>query len=436
MKPRTVFIGCLTGLIASRLLFPVFTDFVPGYLGLALGQQLPTPTVVQWLCILSALVILGSGYVAARLEWTQTWQRAVACGVNLGLLAGCLAYMLSGAPAAAGVLGQKEILLSLGTPIASESAGIGLLVLGVVNTAVWTQAVFWVIMLPSLVLGALGGLLSRLETGPGWLSEPAAKNPDLERLFVYSFFSFGLLNLVICIVVMTLMPGVAQKAILENNLSTSGLLAGTSAILSLPILTAAAGLIPCLILAIKWTLEAWEQPKERFKVKAWLWANGFFALILLFINLPFALAVIGACALTGAAFWVIRRKRPPTPPALETFKPNTPLDYLASGLTQGILLGTLATVLSIAYSLSLILIAVVNIPHLTLSGVVNSTAQGQVTSLYTTLGGYNLILLLSTSAFGLILTATGGLIDYLRSRSKKQVQTAPATNLGGEQTLD
>jgi hypothetical protein len=432
MKPRTAFIGCLAGLIASRLLFPVFTDYLPGTVGLAFTQQSPTQNVILLMCILSALVTLAGGYIAARLEWAKTWQRAVSCGVNSGILAGCLAYMLSGASAAAGVLGQKEILLSLDRPIASESAGIGLLVLGVVNAAVWTQVIFWLIMIPSLALGAFGGLLSLIEKSPGWISEPASKKPDLERVVVYSFGSFGIFNLVIFIAVMALMPGITQRAILENQVPTSGLLATPSFIMILPLVTAAASLIPCLILAIKWALEAWDQPGERFRVKVWLGTLGLFALLLLLVKLYLALAVIGVFAVIALAIWVLRRKRTPTPPATEFFKPYTPLDYLASALAQGILCGTLPAVLSIAYALSLVLIAIVDIPHLTLTGVVNSSAREQVLSLYTTMGAYSVILLLAASVIGLVIVALGGATGILRSQPAKPVVVTEVSNLGDE----
>ena len=432
MKPRTAFIGCLAGLIASQLLLPVFTNFLPGYLGLEFAQQGPTRNIALLLYILSTLVILAGGYVAARLEWAKTWQRAVSCGVNAGLLAGCLAYMLSGASAAAGVLGQKEILLSLDAPIASESAGIGLLVLGVVNAAIWTQVIFWVIMIPSLALGAFGGLLSLFEKSPGWLPEPTPKNPDLERLVVYSFGSFGVFNLVIFMAVMNILPGVIQKAILENNSPTSGLLAAPSFIMILPLVTAAASLISCIILSIKWAIEARNHPNERFKVKIWLWIIGIFSLILLFVSLYLALAVIGLFAIIALAIWTFRKQGIPTSPSAESYRSYTPLDHLASAITQGILSGTLATVLTIAYALSLVLIAIVDIPHLTLSGVVNSTAREQILSLYTTIGAYNVILLGVGSVIGLIIAVIGGATGILRSHPKKPVEVTEISNLGDE----
>jgi hypothetical protein len=340
--------------------------------------------------------------------------------------------MLSGASVAGGVLGQKEILLSLETPIASESAGISLLVLGVVNAAVLTQVSFWVVMIPALALGALGGLISLLEKSPGWMSQPTSKHPDLERVVVYSFGSFGIFNLVVFMAVMTLMPGITQKAILENQTPTAGLLAAPPSILILPLVTAAACLIPSLILAIRWAFEAWNQPGERFKVKVWLGTLLLFALLLLFISLSFALAIIGIFALIAVAIWALKRKGTPTPASTESFKPYTPLDYLASGLAQGILCGTLPVVLSIAYALSLVLIAIVDIPHLTLTGVVNSTAREQVMSLYTTMGGYSVILLLGASAIGLVIVAIGGATGLLRSQPAKPVKVTEISNLGDE----
>ena len=433
MKSRTVFIGCLAGLIANRLLFPVFTDFLPGYIGLAFTQQIPTQNVALLLCVLSALVILAGGYVAARLEWARTWQRAIPRGVHVGLLAGCLAYLFSGAGAAAGIFGQKEILLGLNAPIASESAGIGLLAQGVVNTAVWTQVMFWVIMVPSVLLGAFGGLLSLIEKSPGWMLEPAPKNPDLERLVVYSVGVFGVINLVILVAVMTLLPGVTQKAILENKTSTNGFLAPPSFILILPLITAVIGLIPSVILSIKWAIQAWGQPGERFKVKTWLWIIGVFALLLLLVNLYLALAVVGGSAIIIAlAVWAFRQKGTSPQSSAGSFRPNTPLDYLASALTQGILCGTLTTVSMVAYSLSLVLIAIVDIPHLTLSGAVESTASEQILSLYTTLGSYNLAFPAIGSLIGLIVAGIGWAIGSLHSYRQKRVIAAEVSNLGDE----
>lgn len=433
MRQRTVFVGCLVGLIGSQLLLPVFKGFLPSYYGFEFTNQGPvlTQSAVLLLIGLSILLILAGGYVTARLEWAETWQKAAVAGLNAGLLAGCLAYMLSGASAAAGVIGQKEILSSLVNPVASEDAGISLLIAGVVNTAVWIQASFWVLIIPALLLGATGGLLSRLEKSPGWLTEPLAKKPELERLVVYSLGCFGIINLVICTIVMDIMPDAVQKSMLQYNTSSSALLVSPSFIMILPLVTAAAGLVPCMVLAIKWAIDGWSRPDERHRVKVWLWIVGLSNLALWFIQVRVAIPLIAAFAFIAFAIWAFREQTTPNP-TKEAYQPYSALDFIASGVTQGVLSTTLTTATTIAYSLALVLIAIVDIKHLTLSGVVESTASEQISLLYTTQMSLNTILILTFSLIGLIIAGIGGATGILRSSSGKPVLSTDTLNVGND----
>jgi hypothetical protein len=278
-------------------------------------------------------------------------------------------------------------------------------------------------------------------------------------MVVYIFGSFGIVNLTIFITVMSILPGFTQKAMLENQAATSGLLASPTSIFVLPLLTAAACLIPSLILSVRWAMEIWDRPLTRSGIKMWPMVFGLLALLLLLTGMflafgklspfdfPFDLSsaifsvVIGSlyCAVVVVVWlaviailsWMLRKtlqsKRVPAPPPV--FKPYNPFDYLAAALAQGILCATLSTVLTIAYALSLVLIAIVDIPHLTLSGTVTSTAHEQVAVYYTTAGAYNLWLLLAASAVALVIVIIGNASGLLRSQPPK---LAEVSNLGDE----
>jgi hypothetical protein len=401
MRPRTVFVGCLAGLAAGLLLYPVFSLFWPGLVLPEFSRPELFPPFIPIFCLFSALDILAAGYLAARLEWARTRGAAVSVGLQAGLLAGCLAYLGSGAAAAAGVLGHKEILASLAAPVSSESVGTGYLLLAVVNTVVWMQVLFWVILLPSLGLGALGGLLARLEKSPGWFSEPLPKAPGLERFFVYTLSLYLTFLLVIVESVFEILAGLVSQTQLAKNAPMPGLLLTPAWMHFLPLVSGGVFLVISLILIAGWVQEAWEIPAERFKLQVWLGGVIFLGLLLWFLSRDFGLVLGLVFLLILLTVRLVRKINPPRPSETPVWQPYTWADFAASGLTQGVLCAALTMGLLMGYALFLTQIAAMDVSALTLTGPVKISAAEQIKSVYNLLFSSSLIFLLIGSLAGL-----------------------------------
>lgn len=421
MKPRLVFVSLLAGLLASQILSVVFKDIWPRYI----APQFVTPGInpdLAWVgYALAALLIFASGYASARLEWSRSWKDAVQTGVGAGLLAGSLAYLLSSASAASGLMGQKEILLSIPRTIANDHEGLKLLIQGVVNTIVWVQVFFWVFLLSSIILGGLGGLFSRLEGPGGWGKAPAPKALFLSRLTVYPLGFFAIFNLAITFAGMGLMPDTIARTV-ENVGAVDGLLLPVWATFVLPLITAMVFLIVCLILIMQSLFQSWQHSEKRFPMKIALVLSGLVMLpLIVTVSYQLAWLILATLVVIGLVLWFAQRLQPPNidKEAGET-QPYSLLDVLASALTQGIVSSVAGIGSLVAHALTLVLIAVVNIPHLTKSGPLESTAQEQIASLYTTSSVQNISFLIVASIVGLIVAAVGVWIRRLRLAPRPQ----------------
>ncbi|MGC3990405.1 MAG: hypothetical protein QM796_12130 [Chthoniobacteraceae bacterium] len=412
MKPRLVFVALLTGLLASQILSIIFKDVWPGYIAPDYNTAGIYASLAWVGYAVAALLIFACGYASARLEWSHNWKDALQTGVGAGLLAGCLAYLLSYAPVASGLMGQKEILLSIPHPIINEQEGLKLLVQGIVNTVVWVQGIFWVFMLSSITLGGLGGLLSRLEGSNGWGKAPTPKAPFVPRLTVYAIGFFAAVNLMLTVATMQIMPDIITRTMTNNVGPVDGLLLPPWAVLTLPLITATIFLAVCLIFIVQWAFQSWRYPEKRFRVKISLVISGL-AMLALFVwtSYPLAWLILAMLIVIGLVLWVRQRIQPAVADQeMGDTQPYNVLDMLASALTQGIVLSAVAVGSTIAHALTLVLITVVNIPHLTNSGPVESTAQEQISSLYTTSGAQNVTILLVTSIGGLVIVAIALLV--------------------------
>jgi hypothetical protein len=427
MKPRSVFVGLLGGLLASQVLSIVFREVWPGYIA-SQFKIFDANSILGYAA--SALLILISGYAAARLEWSRDRGEAMLQGACAGLLGGCLAYLLSSASAASGMIGQKEILLSITRPIASEQEGMQLLLQGVVNTAVWTQVVFWTFLLASIFLGGLGGLLSRLEGPGGWGRAPVPKAPHLPRMAAYTVGFFAVVNVVITVAVLAILPQKALEAVQRTGATPDGLLLPPWAILALPFITGMAFVVVCLALCALWAFQGWRHPEERFRVKVSLVVLGLLTLTFFLVSYQWALLAAAILVTIGLITWAVQRRQPPAPDEeVGNLRPYNWLDLLASALTQGILSAALTMGSMVAYALALVLIAIVDIVHLMdTAEAFNSTAQQQISSLYVSMTGASIITLVIASVIGLILAGIGVWTGILRAAPKPQFVETPLPN--------
>ncbi len=153
MTTRAGIVGLGTGgLLLAVLFYPLYV-LVPGLYvrGWPSGSVLVNAaTVVTAL----ALTIL-CGWLAARWGGAASGGQRAGLGALAGGLAALLVFCGLGA-AAAGTLGSGVVLQS-DSAFRNDAAGQAVLLESVSRTVLWTQRMFWGMLLTGLVLGAVGG---------------------------------------------------------------------------------------------------------------------------------------------------------------------------------------------------------------------------------------------------------------------------------------
>lgn len=152
---RTFLAGAIGGLaLIAALFYPLYVDW-PG----RFTDDWPTrgiPGLSLGLSALAALLVVATGYVAAR--WARVGRRAAGTlfGALAGWIAALAAYVVLGAPAAG--VGASEALLRWGyRPALDDPHALWLTAEPVINAIYWTYAALWVMQIGGLALGALGG---------------------------------------------------------------------------------------------------------------------------------------------------------------------------------------------------------------------------------------------------------------------------------------
>lgn len=427
MKTRLVFVSLAFGIVASQVLAIIFKDIWPGYISIHFETGQTDPAFAWFGYGIATILMLVSGYTSARLEWAQEWNESLLHGAGSGFLAGCLAYLLSGASAASGIMGQNEILLSTLRLMRSEEEGIQILARGIVTNALWTNGLFVFIVASATILGGLGGLLSMMETSQGWSTPPARKSPYMYRIVISMFGSFAVANLLLLQTTFDVLAKTTLDSLAGRSVELPGMLLPVSTITTLPTIINLTMISICGAFFLWWVLHDWQIPEERFHQKT---AITIFVILMLAFYLSSsktALITTGILTIAGLIVWAIWRLQPVTSEIqpLPPIQPYNGFDVLAAALSQAVTIVALVSGSTISFTLSLVLIAVVNVSHLTANAAPESTAQQQITSLYRLMDSTNLTLITVSSVAGFIAIGTILWAGVLRPASRKSQVEIP-----------
>jgi signal transduction histidine kinase len=177
---------------------------------LLLAHWLPIQSSwMGWLQLLGLVILIGVGWLAARLAVSE----GVITGAAAGCVAGTVSFGLVGA--AFGTQRGVQALLAYGlVPAASEDQALVLIINGLTGIFGWTQTYFWGLLLAGASLGALGALAAGRFTLP---SLPSFWQRDAALLAAMAAVGGGLAFVANCITFSTLGAAVIQQ-INERNL--------------------------------------------------------------------------------------------------------------------------------------------------------------------------------------------------------------------------
>lgn len=344
--------------------------------------------------IFCGVTLFAFGWVSARWSWAGNWRDSLLAGAGAGLIAGCLIYDFIGA-FHFGLLGQEDILKAYSTEL-TQTEGITLMIDAISKSAYYMYAYFLISVLSSALVSGLGGLLSAIEAEDVWGSSP--RNPEgwLFRLSAYNLSIHGAAWTIVALAAVLVLQESVVNAAIKNDLRE---------IDTLPIFISLSVYLVCLAMTLfplsitwGWAVRAWKTAGI-WRVLYALWVGVTFLIIVnlfvgfirngsIFYSFPmdgialpydwiftFIVLVIGF--IVGLLF----------PPVMVSDSRYRASDWLGYALTQGVFGGTQIFISIPAYSFVLVMITIVNIPHLVESGVVDQTPTQQITALFGLLTG-------------------------------------------------
>ncbi len=429
MRIRVVISGIVAGVVCQFILksmvFSVrFGRILPGWI--VSDSPISIPNWLEAALIgLAVFTVFVFGWVAARWNWSRTWNASFLSGAGSGLIAAALAYCLVGA-FHAGVEGQIGILTSL-TRHVDENEGMILLLNGLTKTSLTIYSWLGLYLLVGVTAGALGGLASLVDRNDVWGKPVPAQDPTLFRLSAYGLSVSGFLNLIVVVAVFQLLEESASKAVSENNLWNSIVY---PPVLIYVLALYAGILMLCTPLALTWgwTLRDWIVERKRaFASALWVLVTfGFVSYslvkyvmeynpigILVFVPVAGIVLFLG---IIGTIGWNIK------PPPESEWTPYRFSDLLGYLLTCGILGGVQIIAGAVAYSLSIVLIAIVDIPHLmNMEEPVTSTMVEQVYELYGTLLSSSLYVMAASAVIALVFRWLDKFVRWMFVSKKKPI---------------
>ncbi len=435
MRIRVVSSGIVSGVFCLiALWFPWYMIEPAGFVQ-DWSYQNEAASFPEWLAMavygFCALTIFSFGWVAARCNWAKTWRSSLLAGAGSGLIAGCIIYDFIGA-FRFGMLGQVEILKVFYQEV-GETQGLTLLVDAISQTANLIYINFIVVVLASVILGALGGLASSLDLEDVWGKPPRNPDPWLFRLPAYSLSLTGYLCLIVMIAALVLLQESVVNVGIENELTSVSV--PPIFLTFIACLGCIAMILPPVTMTWGWGMKAWKTAGLwKWLYGAWLAVTALIVgsvvnnlvrysgarFVLTMTGPYFAFltggVVIGALLLGFLSGFI-------SEPAAPTTEKHKFYDWLGYALTQGILGGTQLFMSVTAYALVLTLVTIENIPHLTQIGTVELSPAEQVIQLFKVMSG---------AAQGVMLvSAVGGwlfALIVLLFRKFLKIKPAPVAN--------
>jgi len=368
MRLKTVISGILSSLGCYLALMRLAYDTLP-------AQLIPNWSTPLWDGLLqdewvkiivygfAALSLLVGGWLSASWNKARNRKESLRFGASAGLIAGALSFDLVGA-AWAGLLGQSEILKNANITL-TEAEGGEILLNAIIETAQRTYGMIWEFIIPSILLGALGGLIFALELKPEEKPAHPQKSGWLFRLSAFTLVISGVFSAIIMFAVLILFPEILTDMAIDFNLTPT---IPPELLITFASLSTALAIGLPLLLTWVWVFRRWKTyKKERSLSIVWLLITfapaSYYAFKALYSLFNLGLVNFGAIILIviiGAflLMWFISSE--PTQEA----RRHTLADWIGYALTQGVLGGTQFFAGIAAFSLSLVLISVTNIPHL------------------------------------------------------------------------
>lgn len=373
------------------------------------------PTVVIAFCFVT---IFASGWIAARWNWAATWRANLLAGAGTGLLTGCLIYDFIGAFWFS-IKGQADVLMNFYTPV-TEAEGTKILLEAVFQTGRSLYLNFIVVVLSCVVLGSLGALASAIDIQDFWGTDPRKPEGWLFRLPMYLLSIIGILCIIINVAVLDILGNrLVESAIqLKEQYGTQfDLHFSKESFVQVAYLSGLIFIFLPVSTVVGWIIRAWRKSRKQ--------------------GLAITLTMLAALGGISLCIWF-------TAPSLLTFTPFAPIylvptlitalfvalyigfrtedssegfpyrlsDWFGYALAYGILGGT-QIFLTIAYSLSLTLVTIVNIPHLTASGIVDQSPVNQVSVLSVVLFTASVLAILISFLIGLVVAGVTSLARNL-----------------------
>lgn len=391
MRVRIVITGCVAGAICYFALYSFYykietAKIVPGWPNLIQALVLPpwAPTVVFVFC---GLILLASGWVAARWSWANTWHTSAAYGTSTGLLAGCLIYDFIGVYWFS-VQSNSEILKNYYNPI-TEAQGTRILVESLIKTEMTLYPNFIWCVLICATLGALGGFASAIDLKDRWGTHPRNPAGWLFRLPAYLLMFSGILNLIVTIAVMETFTDKLLNTIVQMKqkygIELEHILNKTDFLQFNYLVCWFFAILPAGII-VGWFIRLYRRGGSlnllsitgvvimfvSILLIIWFVAPGMFSPQVISAAMAMALAIAALLAT-----WVGVMTRDES----EGF-PYHSSDWVGYLIGYGILGGTQIIMGVVAFSLPAALIGIINIPHLITGGIVDKNPVSQVTYLF------------------------------------------------------
>lgn len=390
MRVRIVISGILAGLIC---LVPLYIQFytletaaiVPGWSRFFRPLALP-----DWFTaavfIVCGLTLFAFGWVAARWNWAEDWKDSVFSGLGMGVIAGCLIFDFIGVFWFS-VLGQAEVLENYFIQL-TEAEGMRILLESIAQTGTFIFLNFAKVVLACAVLGGIGGLASAVfDVKDVWGNSPRKPEGWLFRSSAYFLTISGIINMILVIAVYSILWEKLTESITkaDQDFDIQWSLDFNSALFYLyAYLVSLAFIFIPTGLTWGWTFRTW-WARKKIGILSILWLAGsayevFSTLVRYLLNgsifaLPLDLLALVVVLVLGVVLGLTMQDDS------EGF-PYQFSDYAGFALTCGIIGGTQFVIGVLGYSFAVVLITIVNIPHLTLTGLVDQLPAEQVVALY------------------------------------------------------
>ena len=426
MRLKTIVSGILASLGCYFALMRIAYDTLPAQI----LSEWPAPLwegliSEEWINIavfgFAALSLLLGGWISASWNKAQNWKESLRFGASAGLIAGALSFNFVGA-AWAGLLAQKEVLKHASITL-TETEGMQILFSATSETILQNYGAIWLYIIPSIILGALGGLIFAIEITPEEKAAPPRRSGWLFRLPAYTLTISGIASFVIMQAVLVLLPEILADTAADYNIIPT---MPPHLLISFATLSIAPFFGIPFLLTFIWTLRRWKDHKTSFLFLGWIfliltyiyffnfkWFSEIFSTGLENANVVMLSSIAG----TFLLIWFLTSE-----PTQDNYTFSF-ADWMGYILTQGILGGTQLFASCATFALSLVLITVENMPHLISepSETVPTLPVEQIQTLFSMQQKFALLSIGAMIAIAIILSGITAFLRLITGMNRRQI---------------